>query len=564
MMKKINSKILLVIFSFSFLMMLVQGCSSTAHLSMESKDTYLNHEKRLLFEQPITGFKPSEDWLQARKTQKDFQTASYNTQQALADSFLVKQARVKLLYTQANNIIQNNRTQNTIPLSEVLLQEAISILSELLSHPEFEPDSEFSELSLFVLQSYDRHIKRLQTLDSDNPAFSIYERLFGNSETIEINENLFMGFVLPKTEMPLVLTPEVKKFVTFYSTRFHDIFQRYLNRAEIYFPMMEPIIASENIPKELIYLSIVESGVNPKAKSRASAVGIWQFIKTTGRMYGLYNNHWFDERQNIEKSTRSAARHLRDLYRRYGDWYLALAAYNAGSGKVNRAIRKAKSRSFWKIRPYLRRETREYVPRFLAATILATYPERFGFKPLNKKPVLITQQVPTTGCVPLSYIAEKSESSLTRLKFLNPELLQGVTPPAYPDYKLIVPEEHAESIALILEELPEEQKLHFKIHKVRDRYDYISNIAEKYGLEAATLKKINGIRNNVIPKGKVMMIPTSPKLETLKSYSKAQLSDDSRLRRRWQRQRYAQKRVSTRILVQAYKEAQAQFLSEIN
>ncbi len=563
-MKKINSKILLVIFSFSFLMMLVLGCTSASHLSMESKNTYLNPEKRLIFEQPITGLKPSEDWLQARKTQKDFQTASNNTQQALADSFLVKQARVKLLYTQGNTIIQNNRAQNTIPLSEELLQEAISILSELLSHPEFEPDSEFSELSLFVLQSYNRHINRLQTMDSDNPAFTIYERLFGNSETIEINENLFMGFVLPKTEMPLVLTPEVKKFVSFYSTRFHDIFQRYLNRAEIYFPMMEPIIASENIPKELIYLSIVESGVNPKAKSRASAVGIWQFIKTTGRMYGLYNNHWFDERQNIEKSTRSAARHLRDLYRRYGDWYLALAAYNAGSGKVNRAIRKAKSRSFWKIRPYLRRETREYVPRFLAATILATYPERFGFKPLNKKPVLVTKQVPTTGCVPLSYISEKSESSLTTLKFLNPELLQGVTPPAYPDYKLIVPEEHAESIALILEELPEEQKLHFKIHKVRGRYDYISNIAEKYGLEVATLMKINGIRNNVIPKGKVMMIPTSPNIETLKSYSKAQLSDDSRLRRRWQRQRYAQKRVSTRTLVQAYKEAQAQFLSEVN
>ncbi len=565
MSKSIQLKTQMALMATFVFSMILFGCTTTQQPFLKTPSAILSDSEDIAIQQPIIGLTPSEDWLTIRKTQRKFyQVHHVNTNDALLDSFQVKLAKVKLLYHQVVNDINTNRHLNDITSSKHNLEEAINILSSLLSHPEFEPDSMFSQLSLYVLQTYDRHIVRLQDLDTDNPAFLIYERLFGISETKEVNENLFLGFVLPETEVPLILTPDVKKFITFYSTRFHDVFQRYLDRAEIYFPMMTPIFNNDNIPQELIYLSIVESGVNPKARSRASAIGIWQFIKSTGRIYGLYNNHWFDERQHVEKSTRSATKHLTDLYNRYGDWYLALAAYNAGSGKVNRAIRKAKSRSFWKIRRYLRRETREYVPRFIAATIIAMHPERFGFRPLNWQPVLSTTKIPTNGCIPLSYIAEKTSTDLQTLKFLNPELLQEVIPPAYPDYELIVPEENADEIAGLLQAIPDDQKLHFKIHKVRNRFDYISTIADKYGIDVNTLKKINGIRNNVIPKGKVMMIPTSPELASLKSYSKAQLSDDSRLRRRWQRRRYAQKKVAPSALVQAYREAQSRILSEIN
>lgn len=562
---KLDHRIILHFIFAALLYVNLNGCSSSQHVAVSTNNAYLNANHSIAFQNPIIGYKASQNWLDARNSLSEFsQSSSIYQDQAVQDSFTVKTAKIKLLYNQAIKQIEANHSEGNSQFARDYLDEASGLLSELLSHPDFEPDSSFSLLAFYVLQTYDRHIQRLNDMDTDNPILAVYEHLFGISNTKEINENLFLGFGLPESEIPLVLNADVKRFITLYSVQLHDLFQRYLNRAEMYFPMMTPIIDEENIPKEIINLSIVESGVNPKAKSRASAVGIWQFIKSTGRIYGLYNNHWFDERQHIQKSTRSAVRHLKDLYKRYGDWYLALAAYNAGAGKVNRAIRKANSRSFWKIKPYLRRETRQYVPRFIAATIIAKYPERFGFAPINYKPLMATQKVQTNGCIPLSYIAEKTNTPLETLKILNPELSQEVTPPAFPNYNLIVPEENAEQINELLAEMPEDEKLHFKIHKVRQSYDYISSIAEKYGLDVSILRKINGIRSNVIPRGKVVMIPTSPEVESLKSYSIKQLADDSRLRRRWQRRRYAQKRVAPGILVRAYKEAQSKILTEVN
>ncbi|MFA9561436.1 MAG: lytic transglycosylase domain-containing protein, partial [Nitrospirota bacterium] len=181
--------------------------------------------------------------------------------------------------------------------------------------------------------------------------------------------------------IPLVINDAVAKNLRYFQQGITDRFQSYLDRFHHYKEIVEPIFQEFGLPTDLMYLSLVESGFNPRAFSRARASGPWQFMKATGRMYKLNVNWYVDERRDPIKSTVAAAHHLRDLYDRFGSWPLALAAYNAGSGKVSRAIRKTGSRDFWKIRRtwYIRRETKDYVPRFIAATLIAKNPTAYGF-----------------------------------------------------------------------------------------------------------------------------------------------------------------------------------------
>ncbi|NTW50754.1 MAG: transglycosylase SLT domain-containing protein, partial [Chlorobiales bacterium] len=345
------------------------------------------------------------------------------------------------------------------------------------------------------------------------------------------DDNLFLGISLPKTQIPLELNPQVKRFTTYFSKQLHEVFQKYLKRAEIYFPMIEQIIAEEGMPPEIIYLSLVESGVNPRAHSRANATGVWQFIKSTGRLYNLQGNAWFDERQDIYKATRSSMHHLKDLYKQYGDWYLALAAYNAGPGKVNWALRRSQDKSFWGIAQLLRRETREYVPRFIAASLVAMYPEHFGFTPMNFKTPQKPDMVTVSDCIQLSTIATYSGVSLDTLKFLNPELKKETTPPGYKNYTLKVPAGTGDTVTAAIASIPEYEKQYFLVHKAI-KSQPLSHIAKRYNVHPSSIKQVNGLASATVPKGKVLFIPTSAALATQTSYSPSELSDDSREQRK--------------------------------
>jgi len=406
------------------------------------------------------------------------------------------------------------------------LEQVFSLINELAESDKCETDSTLCGLAFYALQTYHRYIQPLGALDSDNPALAIHERLFGKVDEITVDESKFLGFIMPKTTIPLELNNEVKKFITYFSTRHKEYFQRYLKRAEFYFPMIERVIAEEGMPPEIINLAIIESGVNPHARSRANAIGMWQFIKPTGKVYDLEGNQWFDERRNLEKSTRASMRFLKNLYETYGDWYLALSAYNAGAGKVNRAIQRAKSKDFWKVRKYLRRETKEYAPRFVAATIIAMNPERFGFEPLKFKEPIPTVRFPVPQGVSLATIAYYGRMSLDTLLLLNPELIKGMTPPAYENYPLVIPADKLNDLEIGLTHLPPSERRYFIAYKACGG-ESVKALAKKHQVDAQQLYAFNGLKSWKLQKGAVVMIPVNAEEAKNYSFSRADLSDDS-------------------------------------
>ena len=305
--------------------------------------------------------------------------------------------------------------------------------------------------------------------------------------------------------VPLILNDAVAKNLRYFQEGIAERFQTYLDRFQHYKSLVEPIFREFGLPPELMYLSLVESGFNPRAYSRARASGPWQFMKATGRLYKLNVNWYVDERRDPIKSTVAAAHHLRDLYDRFGSWPLALAAYNAGSGKISRAIRKTKTRDFWKIRRtwYIRRETKEYVPRFIAATLIAKNPTAYGFQsPQNDSHEF--EEVLVAKRVQLAAITKQTGISLDELKRLNPELRRDIVPGSKgPGYLLKVPVGMASLIATHHATLPVWTKPPpppTQWYRVR-RGDSLSVVARRFGMKVRQLKEMNNLRSNLIRVG---------------------------------------------------------------
>lgn len=242
------------------------------------------------------------------------------------------------------------------------------------------------------------------------------------------------------SHIPLIRTARVERHIRYFQTSKRDHFDQWLTRLNHYKPLVEKIFAQFQLPEDLVFLSLVESGFNPKAYSRARAAGPWQFMKATGKIYGLRVDEYVDERRDPIKSTVAAARYLRDLYDLFGTWPLAMAAYNAGERKIQRALRKAKAETFWEIAQtkFIRRETREYVPRFMAAAIIAKNPDQYGFEEAPSE-IHQFEEIVVSRPLALRAIAAATDIPYAELHRLNPELRRDVTPPDDPAYHLKVP-----------------------------------------------------------------------------------------------------------------------------
>ena len=244
--------------------------------------------------------------------------------------------------------------------------------------------------------------------------------------------------------VPIVIDSSVQSHIRYFNTSIRNRFEQWLVRLSRYRPLVENIFTEFHLPSDLVYLSLVESGFNPYAYSRAKATGPWQFMKGTAKVYGLRVDAYVDERRDPIKSTVAAARYLRDLYDLFGAWPLAMAAYNAGEGKVMRALQKARAESFTDISKtrLIRRETKEYVPRFMAATIIAKNPDRYGFSQEASAPHQFRGSGRDHGPCIFMPLRMPPECPTQELRLLNPELRRDATPPGDDAYLLKVPCRH--------------------------------------------------------------------------------------------------------------------------
>ena len=240
--------------------------------------------------------------------------------------------------------------------------------------------------------------------------------------------------------VPIVLNDSVETYIEYFSILRKDVFQSWLDNSAAYLATMKDIFRDENLPEELVYVAMIESGFNAGAVSPAKAVGPWQFMPYTARQYGLKSDRWIDERRDYLKSTLAAARHFRELYNRLGSWPLVLAAYNAGMGKVLSAMRRTGSDDFWDLKesPFLLRETKSFVPKFMAVALIARDPAAYGFR-VPAATALQFDVVMVRGCMDLRAAADDADSTYATIKRLNPEITGESTPPDWQYYPLKIP-----------------------------------------------------------------------------------------------------------------------------
>ncbi len=311
----------------------------------------------------------------------------------------------------------------------------------------------------------------------------------------------------PEYDIPMIVNEKVKYFIKYFKTDQRERFKRWLERSSRYVDIMKKILKEHNLPQDLVYLALIESGFNTHAYSRARATGPWQFIKSTGKKYGLMVDAWVDERRDPIKSTIAAAKYLKDLYDIFGSWYLAAAGYNAGEKKIIRAMRRGKTKEFWELAQmrFLKKETKDYVPKLIAGAIIAKNPEIFGFKDLNYEDPFTYEVITLNFPIDLSHIQKECGISVDEIKFYNPEIRKWFTPPDRRSYELRVPTGSAQSCYEKLKLIPPEERLRFKKHIVQ-RGETISLLAYMFNVKPEEIKRLN--RNSkFISVGMEILIP---------------------------------------------------------
>jgi membrane-bound lytic murein transglycosylase D len=270
--------------------------------------------------------------------------------------------------------------------------------------------------------------------------------------------------------------------------------------------MMRQVFREKELPEELLNLAFIESAVNPWATSRAKAAGIWQFMAPTARLYGMQVSWWVDERRDPEKATRGAADYLKNLYRMFDSWELALAAYNAGEGAVQRAIAKQRTKDFWKLR--LPRETRAFVPAFMAMTIISKEPERYGFSPPPDEPFAMDTVV-MEHPADFRTLAQAAGTSIEHLRELNPALIRLSTPPGAPRYNLRIPADASADFSENLARIPPSQRVAWIAHRVR-KGETSHGIAKRYGANLKAVLEMNGLKKRqALKPGGSLLVPAS-------------------------------------------------------
>ena len=313
------------------------------------------------------------------------------------------------------------------------------------------------------------------------------------------------------SDLPLMMTDPVASYINYFSSRGRGILENGLVRSGRYDEMIRRTLKDEGVPQDLIYLAQAESGFHPLAVSRVGARGIWQFMASRARGYGLQRDWWVDDRQDPEKSTRAAARHLKDLYQQFGDWYLAMAAYNSGPGTVQSAVKRTGYADFWELyrRNVLPKETRNYVPIIVAVTIMAKNPAQYGLDHLEKEKTEPFDSVTIDYPVDLRLVAECVDVSAADLQDLNPSLLRLTTPKDHP-FQLHLPFGTKDKFETSIAAIPPDMRVWWRYHKVQAG-DTLASLAHTYRTTPKAIAEANNLEDGqgLAPDSK-LTIPIAP------------------------------------------------------
>lgn len=405
---------------------------------------------------------------------KDWLEAQYSLDQALSEL--------------AANIEDSTRTKDSVAAQKMTL-DVIKALELVYPH--------LSELGKIDPEMADM----LEPTELDEIDDSVDDEPLDSADLTWLTKELDT-LNLKQFSLPVELNERVLREVNFLTHGVHSFTEGSLSRKKNFNDMVLAKLKEHGMPEDLIYLSFIESGFKTKAYSRAKASGLWQFIPGTGKRYGLQVDFWVDMRRNPEAATEAALGYLKDLHDEFGDWLLAMAAYNCGEGRIRKLV--GDSSTYWNLK--LPRETMHYVPRILAAMIIGHNPSLYGFHVEDPEPLPDFDTVTVKECVPLQSIAEASGTSLTVIKDLNPELNRWCTPPNSKGYVLRIPEGTLDQFTEAYEKMDKSKFAKWYQHKVRSG-ENLGKIARAFGFNITSLKQVNGLKNNHLRVGQVILIP---------------------------------------------------------
>ncbi len=463
-------------------------------------------------------------------------SAAQNASSETHESVKVSNSDTVLVYNNSGPILNNIYSDDEEEKKEEVEIEELS--KEQTSEGDvIEEDSELSPETLGEIVPREGPVEQTFALCEDSVFLTQWERNFDNAwlaanskryrKVKERNSALhaarqaaFVSLVFPSignvdSDYPVVINKDVLVWIEYFQTRGRKAMVTWLKRGEDVIPAAAPVLEKNGLPRDLVYLSMIESGFNNRALSIAAAVGPWQFIRSTGKLYGLRIDDFVDERRDPARATDAAARFLSDLYAQFGDWHLAAASYNAGPGRIRSAKKRSANDDFFSLSraKLLPNETRNYVPKLIAALLIGKYPGKFGFEVSQGSRAIPTSIVKIAKPIELAALARESNIDLKLLESLNPELRHGITPPpssARPFYELRVPESASQRLETSIASMPEAPLVRVVVGKV-NRKDNAANFAGRLGVSLAEFLKANGrmTAKTKLDKGQSVYIPVT-------------------------------------------------------